>query len=364
LNSRERIDAILHFEEPDRIGFWIALWDDTISKWQPKIPSMWKFLREEGSEIATTGRILGDEGNWASPGYDTIVIYENERFKIMRDEYGVRKKIWSSKMGVPYILEAPVKTLDDFKEKIEAFMDPDDARRVTSRRYPYRNDLKEAIRNLQKDFYVTLWLTGPFEISRHLVGGIPQLLTIMIKEPHFASYMFNSIAKYQARICESFIDAGVDGFFLGDDLGYKNGPFFSPELYRKLLAPAHEKIIHPSRKRGKPCIIHSDGNVKMLIPDFIKIGITALNPLEVKAGMDVKELKLKYGDKLAFVGGIDVRTLASDKESIRKEVIEKINIAGQGGGFVIGPDHGIPPNVPYENYKFFRKLVMKYGRYL
>jgi uroporphyrinogen decarboxylase len=363
LDSRERIDRILHLEEPDRIGTWCALWTDTIDKWG--ISSYWDF-QKKNSEIylfQPMHTVHRQPSAYYSTGYDEIIIQKTNEWCIIRDQYGVKGKYWMKKQGVPQIIEAPVKTLDDFKEKIEVFMDPDDPRRETSDRFPFKKDLKEAVSNYQQDFYVTSWIVGPFEICRHLVGGIPQILTIMIKDPHFASYMFNSIAKYQSRISEAHIEAGVDALFLGEDLGYKNGSFFSPKTYWEQLAPAHKKIIRPFSKLEMPCLIHCDGNVKNLVPYFIKVGITGLNPLEVKAEMDVIELKEKYGDQLTFIGGIDVRTLALDKEKIKNEVIEKIKKIGQGGGFIVGPDHAIPPNVSFDNYNYYYQLVMKQGRY-
>jgi uroporphyrinogen decarboxylase len=360
LDSRERIEAILHLEEPDRVGFWIELFNETWLKYIEKDNSLPKknyklSMQKLGTETFTIG---GDHG--LSPhGYDSITIDETDDYAIIRDRSGEKKKIQGD---VTEILEKSINRLEDYKEKIEAFMDHNDPRRVTSSRYPYKMDLEKAIKNRQKNCFVNLWLSGPFEMSRG-VFGYPGVLIVMVKDPHFAGYVFDSIAKYQARIGKAYIDAGVDGIMLGEDMSYKKGPLFSPEHYRKLLAPAHKKVFHPFRKNDKACIIHTDGNVKKLIPDLIKSGITALNPLEVKAGLDVNELKLKYGDKIAFVGGIDVRTLGSTKEAIKKEVTEKIEIAGQDGGYVIGPDHCIPPSVSYENYQYFYKLAKKYGKY-
>jgi len=236
MNSRERIDAILHFEEPDRVGLHGWVWSDTIEKWGLTSLSKWK-LRRRMSEIYSFFPIhtpWRQPSDYYSPGYDEMIVEETDEWQIIRDQYGVKAKYWSTKQGVPHILEAPVKCLDDFKEKIEPFMDPDDPRRVTSNRFPYKKDLEEAIKNYQRDFYVALWLIGPFEICRHFVGGIPQLLTIMIRNPHFASYMFNSVAEYQARVCETHIDAGVDAFFMGEDLGYKNGPFLEKSNLKRL----------------------------------------------------------------------------------------------------------------------------------
>ncbi len=40
--------------------------------------------------------------------------------------------------------------------------------------------------------------------------------------------------------------------------------------------------------------------MKELIPDLISVGLDCLQPLEVKAGMDLIELKKTYGDKLSL----------------------------------------------------------------
>jgi uroporphyrinogen decarboxylase len=355
LQPRDRINTILNFEEPDRVGLWIELFNETYTKWISDIPYKLA-IQKLGNEMTTIGGNL----EIFPHGYDEITIALEEKYVIKRDRRGGKKKIQGK---VTHELEIPVTSIDEFQVKFESFIDLDDPRRITSDKYPFKADLKKAIKNRQKYCFTNLWQTGPFEICRDFLGGISRVLSTMIRNPSLASYMFEAIAKYQARVCECFIEAGVDGLILGEDLGYRKNTFFSSELYSKLLAPAHKKIFQPFRKLGKPCILHSDGNVNSFIPDFIRIGVTALNPLEVKAGLDVIELKKKYGDKLVFIGGIDVRTLASTKEKIKKEVTEKIGIAGQGGGYIIGPDHCIPPDVSFENFQFFRKLIEKYGKY-
>ncbi len=148
-----------------------------------------------------------------------------------------------------------------------------------------------------------------------------------------------------------------------DDLAYKNGPFISPQHYRRFVMPQHERIVQPFRKRGKPAILHTDGNVKLLVPHFIEAGFTALQPLEAKADMDVRELKAQYGDKLAFIGNIDARALARGPEAIRREVESKVPVAAEGGGYIAGSDHSVPPDVSLSNYLYFVELVKRVGTY-
>jgi uroporphyrinogen decarboxylase len=113
-----------------------------------------------------------------------------------------------------------------------------------------------------------------------------------------------------------------------------------------------------------PTILHSCGRVKEIIPDLIEVGLDCLQPLEVKAGMDVRELKEKYGDKLSFMGGIDVRAMTDpDPDVIEKEIGSKFEVAKKGGGYIYHSDHSIPNNVSFEQYKRVMELVKKYGKY-
>ncbi|MEM3138214.1 MAG: uroporphyrinogen decarboxylase family protein, partial [Thermofilaceae archaeon] len=86
-------------------------------------------------------------------------------------------------------------------------------------------------------------------------------------------------------------------------------------------------------------------------------------PLEVKANMDVRELKELYGDKLAFIGNIDARALAAGPDKISEEVNRKVPIAARGGGYIAGSDHSVPPDVSLSSYRFFSDLVKKVGCY-
>jgi len=88
-------------------------------------------------------------------------------------------------------------------------------------------------------------------------------------------------------------------------------------------------------EEGMPVILHSCGNVKELIPDLIRGDLDCLQPLEFKAGMDLIELKENFGDRLAFIGGIDVRKMAGpDPGTIEEEIRRKFEVAKKGGGYI------------------------------
>ena len=109
-------------------------------------------------------------------------------------------------------------------------------------------------------------------------------------------------------------------------------------------------------------ILHSCGNVTELIPLLIEVGLDCLQPIEVKAGMDIISLKENYGDRLSFMGGIDVRLMAeAGPEAIEEEIRIKFEAAKKNGGYIYHSDHSIPKNVSFSQYCRVIELVKKYG---
>jgi len=159
-------------------------------------------------------------------------------------------------------------------------------------------------------------------------------------------------------------DMGVvyDGVFMPADLGYRNATLFAPRLYNELVWPAHKKIVDYQHEHGRQVICHSCGKIDVLIPKFIEAGFDAIQPLEAKCGQDVRELKKLYGGKIAFFGNIDIRKLSGTRKDVEEEVVSKIEVAKQGGGYIFHSDHSVPPTVSFENYCYAVELVRKHGR--
>jgi uroporphyrinogen decarboxylase len=176
--------------------------------------------------------------------------------------------------------------------------------------------------------------------------------------------MFMTDAQLCVAIAEEMMGRGCD-FHAGwifDDLGFKHKMFFSPAAYRELLMPAHKLICDCFKSRGIPMILHSCGYAMEYVPLLIEVGFDCLQPLEVKAGNDLVALKRQYGDRLAFMGGIDVRMMASpNPEDILREISTKLPVAKEGGGYIYHSDHSVPDNVSFEQYCRVMELVREYG---
>jgi uroporphyrinogen decarboxylase len=359
MNSRERIDRLLHLEEADHVGFRDGIWKTTIEKWETQGFPKGTFIEEH------FGMDLFGIGVDTSPKYDEMIFEKGDSYVISRDRYGVKQKRWTGEHeGIPLHIEPPFTNLEEFEERIEPLLDPDYPIRISSPSYPFRHEIEEMYRKFQENFYVYAGFYGTFEYTRHICGGTKKALRHMMIDPKLTKRMYEVLARLFGAISSAMCDAGADCAWVFDDLGFADGPFFSPENYRKYVKPAHEAITKPFRKRGLPALLHTDGNVNLLIPDILDAGFTGLHPLEVNAGMDVIQLKESYGDRLAFLGNIDKNVLhTNDLARIKEEVIPKVKVAMEGGGYVLCSDHSISPQVDLDTFTAFSKMGIKYGSY-
>lgn len=147
----------------------------------------------------------------------------------------------------------------------------------------------------------------------------------------------------------------VTGIFAtGTDFGTQHGSFISREAYRDLYLPFHKRV-NDWMHQNTPwkSFIHSCGSVRALIDDFIEAGFDILNPVQCSAcAMDPQELKDQYGDRLVFWGGgVDTQqTLPfGAPDAVAAQVRERVRIFGRGGGFVFNTIHNVQARVPLEN---------------
>ncbi|MBO3754729.1 MAG: hypothetical protein FGF53_07645 [Candidatus Brockarchaeota archaeon] len=366
MDSRERVLRVLNHEEADRVPFIDFPWGETLERWYseglPRGVSLHDYF---GYDIYLIGPSIPSAPTYdISPKYDIVILEENDKFRTYINSWGVKVKTWIGRNGTPHLAGAPpVSTIEDFKEKLEPLLNPELQNRFSSSRYPFKREFEEGIRRLKERYAVFGSIHGPFEITRHILGeSVDKVLITIHKDPGLVKYIFRHLGWYLSKIVKTCLELGVDGLWVWEDMAYSRGPFFSPKVYDELLKPAHVQMTSAYRARNMPVIIHTDGNINLLIPKLIEAGFTAIQPLEVKAGMDVVELKEKYGKTLSFIGNLDARKIANTKE-IEEEISRKIPIAKEGGGYIACSDHSVPPDVSFNAFQEYIKLIRKYGAY-
>jgi hypothetical protein len=143
-------------------------------------------------------------------------------------------------------------------------------------------------------------------------------------------------------------------FVSGTDFGTQTSQFCSVRTYREMYKPFHKAVNDRIHQLSKwKTFIHSCGAVRPFIPDFIDAGFDVLNPVQCSAtGMDPRLLKREFGRQLVFWGGgVDTqKTLPfGTPDEVYREVRERIDIFGEGGGYVFNGIHNLQSNVPTEN---------------
>ncbi|MDF1513225.1 MAG: uroporphyrinogen decarboxylase family protein, partial [Anaerolineae bacterium] len=195
--------------------------------------------------------------------------------------------------------------------------------------------------------------------------GMETMMMLMLDNPAFIDDMYAAHTQLVIDIFEGMQKLGLefDGAFFSDDLGYRTSSLISPKLYRELVFPHHKRLCDYFSKRNLKTFLHTDGDISGLIPHFLDAGFAGLHPLEAKAGLDIRKLKPLYGDQLVFFGNIDVTKLNGSKEAIEEEVLGKLPIAMQNGGYIYHSDHSVPNDISFENYSFLINLLQQHGQY-
>ena len=146
-------------------------------------------------------------------------------------------------------------------------------------------------------------------------------------------------------------------------MAYNHGPLVAPDLFRKFALPHYRRVCDWLHGQGIRHIgLDSDGQISDLIPIWIDGGINVLWPFEVQAGMDVGEVRKKYGRDLVIMGGINKKEIAKGGKAMRHEV-DRVMPLVEEGGYIPELDHSIPPDISWPNFcDYMAHLKHRLGR--
>lgn len=352
MTSHERFSRIFEHKEADRIPIIDDPWETTIERWHREgMPEGVSFV--EFFDLDRVAHISVDN----SPRYETKIIEETDEYKIYTTPWGATLKSWKHITSTPEFLDFRIKDRISWKEAKE--------RMVPSRdRIPWDYLQANYKKWREEGYWIQAGLWFGFDVTHSWTVGTERLLIALIEDPEWCIDMFNHFLDVNLALLDMVWDAGYhfDSVFWPDDMGYKNNQFFSVNTYRNLLKPIHKKAIDWAHSKGIKAHLHSCGDIRPFIPELIDIGLDALNPLEVKAGVDTIELKKKYGKDLVLHGGINA-VLWNDREAIEAEIKEKVPVLKESGGYIFSSDHSVPDTVSLEDFRHIVELAKEMGRY-
>jgi uroporphyrinogen decarboxylase len=120
---------------------------------------------------------------------------------------------------------------------------------------------------------------------------------------------------------------------------------------REFVLPWHKRLAEIAHREGKPCILHSCGQLATIMPDIINdVRIDAKHSFEDSI-LPVTEAKRLYGDRIALLGGFDVdRLCRSSEEEIREHADMLMDTCGAGGGYALGTGNSVAKFIPLPHY--------------
>jgi uroporphyrinogen decarboxylase len=153
------------------------------------------------------------------------------------------------------------------------------------------------------------------------------------------------------RLCEATRGL-ADLAYYGDDFATQRGLLISPEDWRRFLKPTYKRVFELLKGYGLGVWFHSCGQFRPVLGDLADIGMDVWETVQSHLpGNEPEVLKREYGDRITFYGAISTqKTLPfGSEEDVRREVRDRIRVLGKRGGYIVGPDHGIMPDVPVKN---------------
>lgn len=194
--------------------------------------------------------------------------------------------------------------------------------------------------------------------------GMDEFLVRMVTDPEFVRRAVEVYVARSVAYIGAFFDAGVDAVMTTDDYSDNRGPVMGVERFREFIVPGLARQCEACHARGGYFIKHTDGNVWGILDTFVDLGIDGWHGIQPDIGMDMKQLKERYGGKLCLFGGVNCATLIEGApERARQEVRYAIEHAGPGGGLVIATSNVVQPGTRLDNYRAMRQAVRDLGAY-
>lgn len=348
LTDRERFLKTLKFEKVDRAPFVTIFgpWGSTIQRWQ-------KEGLEPGKSWADG---FGFDGGWINfpvhlgfyPSFKAEVISQTAEEVVHRDDRGIVKRDKRTGDSMPEWLEYPVKNWDDWEQLKKEKLNPDSPERFQ----PNWEANVEAYNKANNAVWIGNFPYGIFGTPRDFLGA-EEFLMSFYTQPELVRDMMNYLTDFWIRIYEKVVaKVKIDVIHIWEDMSFKNGMLISPKTFREFMTPCYKKITDFAKANNVDFVsVDSDGDCTQLAEVLVEVGVNLLWPFERQAGNDLLEYRRKY-PKLGMMCGFDKTAMAKSKPAIDKEM-EMVAEMLKYGGYIPSPDHLIPPDISWENFKYY-----------
>ncbi len=300
-----------------------------------------------------TGQKLVDVNLLFHPMFETEIISEDDEYLRYIDIDGV-KRIFSKKTGVlPSALENVIKDWPGWEKLKSERLNLEDIRG----RFPANwNELVREYRS--GDYVVTLggYPHGYFGTLAHLMG-YEYLFYNYYDQPDIIHDIQKTFTEIWLAVYEEVLsEIDVDLFIIWEDMSAGTGSMVSPATIKEFMVPYYQRLTSFLKEHGVNTIfIDTDGDCFDIIHLFVEAGITGMYPIEVSCGMDLLKIRNTFPD-LQLMGGIPKSEIRHGRQRI-DEILVPVGEVLKTGGYIPFGDHLIPPEVPWEEFKYYREKL-------
>jgi len=361
MNARENLRNLFRRKACVRVAFHDHIWKDALRRWMDEgYPSKDGHPDEPGDHFGFDIAMFGGIDPMPIRGRNDI-IEETDTWIVRRNGAGAVVRMWKQRSGVPEHIAFDLTSREIWDSKYRRHLLEVDRKRIAF------DDISRIFEKARKQgLFLCCHNTFLWENLRNMLGDVCMLESMIADRAWIHDYNRVYTDFYKAHYQLLFDEIGLpDGMSFSEDLAYNKGLLCSPALLEELFLPYWKELIGFFHARDLPVTIHSDGNITEALEIIIDAGFDAINPMEAKAGCDALAIARKYGHRLAFKGGIDVRALESgDRRIIRREVTRMVEgMKELGAAYIFGSDHSVSVNVAYADYQYAVQVYREHMNY-
>ncbi len=296
-----------------------------------------------------------------SPVFDEVVLEDRGEHELVRDFAGRSVLCFKGRRSgfMPEYVDHPVKDFYTWEKDVKWRMDPHHPERLKV----LEHRAEEAILAQNQQMIICQNMVGGYMYLRSLIGPEELLYMFYDNAPLIRSCM-QSWFELADGVTEYFQQhVSLDEVFPSEDICYNHGSLISPCMIEEFLFPYYQQLLTNIKRRNRDKKFHlqidTDGDCRPVIDVYAKIGMDYMSPFEVASGCDVVEIRKQY-PWLLMRGGFDKRILAAGKEQIDREIERIMPFMKEQGGYIPTCDHGVPAEVPFENYMYYREKMKQF----
>ena len=258
---------------------------------------------------------------------DDLPIYRS----VLGDEHVITE-------GSSHLHKPAISSIDE----VDSYMSPDPSTCLT-------DTLDWFVAN--SDLFVFGQIMGPVSSLDWMLGTEDYLIYSMTNTEQIKT-LTEKVMTYEIARAKTFLDHGADAIMMTDDIAYNTGLFLPPHIMDELAWPFYKHMIQGIKAhRDVPIFLHTDGDIRKVMDNIIDCGFDGLQSLQPSAGMDIEEIKRKYGNHLCLMGNMDLDHLMpfGSPEQVADQARWLCEAIGKDGGFILSTCNILTNMIPPEN---------------